>query len=297
VTHQTSRKWLTGAEQFAMLVETGAGVPLEQQARESDSFQMLLRELVIERGLDADASYCEKCRLSHDVVASGDGGYVWICRDGAEPVAHERVWRWRCNWRNLAEWIAKPFGLVGSIRHVREGQVAFLGELGKREDTVPVWLVRGLGSVEYLDDVLRTLETASPRRAGVVLSPACKPHLTLPNGSCCLCLGSFVDPDKFDQRIQIDEVWRAAFGSSRVPAGRRGNPGKPGDPVAELKERVRKGEALKRIGIESKAIQKLEKARFGRGNELSETDISNKIRVIFNAWKAAGYPRDYFDPE
>jgi len=280
-----------------LLAETSAGLPLAEPTLASQAFQMLCSNKVIEQGIDAGSVYCSRCRVAHDVSRTDSGTYSWICCDGEEPITYGRVRRWKSNWRNTANWLADSLGLASSVRHLKQGQIAYLGELEMRRASVPIWLVRGLGNAQMLPTLLAALAQASPRRKGLILSPVPTPHLALPNGSSCLGFNAFVDPNNALQPVSVSEVWRAGFGTMVPKAGKRGNPGKPGDPVAEFKDRVRNGTALRRIGKEAQAIQKLERSRFGRGNELSESDIANKIRSIFHAWKAAEYPLDFFDPE
>lgn len=297
MTHDPPGIWVDAVGEFALLAETSVGLPLEELTLASEAFQMLRSKKVIEQGIDAGSAYCPRCRVSHDVNRTDDGTYSWICCDGEEPIPYARVRRWKSNWRNTASWLADSLGLASSVRHVRQGQIAYLGELEMRRVSVPIWLVRGLGNAQTLTTLLAALAQASPRRKGLILSPVPTPHLALPNGSSCLGFNAFVDPNNALQPVSVSEVWRAGFGTIGPKAGKRGNPGKAGNPVAEFKDRVRNGKALRRIGEEAQAIQKLERSRFGRGNELSESDIANKIRPVFHAWKAAEYPEDFFDPD
>ena len=279
--------WQNCAVDFAKLVEAPEGKSLPTPVTQSPEFQNLLDCGLILTGLERTTISCPRCREHHEIYRDKNGGAFVYCIDGPEEVDRSDLVRWRCDWRQLGLVISRNMQSDFHPRRVKAGWVMLVAELPFRNSSIPVWLARGLSSPQHAPLTLQALSSTTPRRQGLIIAPTNFRQVDMPHGSKWLDLAAVFDPARLPNALDCDAVWRAAGPINAPPTvGRRGNPGKPGDPVQIFRDRVRDGKAMDAIGQEAAAIRKIESDRFGKKRAHSESHIENLIRGPFNAWQS-----------
>jgi hypothetical protein len=285
------------ASDFARLTDCLTGVVLKREVLGSKSFQHLVKAGLIERAPEAKSYACPSCAVTHPIERAG-ADYVVICDTGPKRLKPEAAHAWRCHWGKLKQVMHERLSLAGPSRELIPGTACFLGMLGKSQIAFPVWLVRGMTDPNVRLNIIQRLEIGGPQLTGVVITAS--KLMTPPaiaNGSKFLWLADLIRLEEDQVDFDLAAVWSRAPEHSRGNTGKKGRPGKEGDPLATFLSRVKAQSAEKMMSKEAMAILKIEIALHGRKKAYARSSIENLIRDAFNAWKERNFPVDFRWPE
>lgn len=275
---------------YSDLVESGRSVAVSLPPSARPAVDFLLEHGLLRPGSRGVVTTCSLCGSPHEIDRAGPEGDRSVCtREAGVSVSSKHV-LWRADWDALQGLLRRELGTSGAARSLVAGHVAFLGKIGTRNSSFPVWLARGLLRAEMRVRIGEVLDKQPNLASGVVIV-ACRPSsiIALANAVGLVWLGEVLDLSSDPPSIDVGAVYQRARSATSRPR-RPGRPAAPFDAEAVLRRRIRLGQALRTLSAEAKALQTIEA---GEALSARPTRIERLIRSTFRAWEASGFSQTF----